>query len=168
MSTFVRSIAIAALALALPTAAALAAASGGGGSNSGGAASGSGSTYSATEELAAAVAEIEAQDYAGAIEILDQVILQESGNADAHNYLGYSHRKLGNTDMALQHYKRALQIEPNHVGANEYLGELYLELGDLPKAEQRLAVLESVCPACEESAELRALVDAYKAQQQQG
>jgi tetratricopeptide (TPR) repeat protein len=163
MSNLVRVIVFAAFAMTLPAAAALAAATGGSGSNSGGS---SGSAYSATEELAAAVAEIEAQDYAAAIEILDQVVLQESGNADAHNYLGYSHRKLGHTDLALQHYKRALQIEPNHVGANEYLGELYLELGDLPKAEQRLAVLESVCPTCEESAELRALVDAYKAQQQ--
>lgn len=166
MSIFLRTIAIAAFALALPTAAAFGAATGGSGSNSGAASSSSGSGYTATEELAAAVAEIEAKDYAGAIAILDKVVQRESGNADAHNYLGYSYRKLGNTDMALQHYKRALQIEPNHVGANEYLGELYLEMGDLPKAEQRLGVLQSVCPGCEETAELKALIDAYKAQQQ--
>jgi Flp pilus assembly protein TadD len=162
MTMLVRTIAIAAIALALPTAAALAAATNSGSSGS----SDSGSSYSATEELAEAVAEIEAEDYAAAIEILDAVVAQESGNADAHNYLGYSHRKLGHTDEALQHYKRALQIEPNHIGANEYLGELYLELGDLAKAEQRLAVLASVCPGCEEYAELKALIDAYKAQQQ--
>jgi tetratricopeptide (TPR) repeat protein len=166
MSRLAHTIATLVITLLLPAAAAMAAASGGGSNSGGSASSDSGSSYSATEELAAAVAEIEAQDYAAAIAILDQVVLEQSGNADAHNYLGYSHRKLGNTDMALHHYKRALQIEPNHVGANEYLGELYLELGDLPKAEQRLAVLESVCPGCEEAAELRALVDAYKAQQQ--
>lgn len=165
MTMLMRMIATAALALALPAGAALAAATGGGSSgNSSG--SSSGSSYSATEELAAAVAEIEAEDYAAAIEILDEVIAHESGNADAHNYLGYSHRKLGHTDDALEHYRRALQIEPNHIGANEYLGELYLELGDLEKAEQRLAVLASVCAGCEEYTELKALIDAYKAQQQ--
>jgi tetratricopeptide (TPR) repeat protein len=163
MAMLVRMIAAAAMVLALPVAAAMAAATGGSGSSSN---ASSGSSYNATEELAAAVAEIEAEDYAAAIEILDEVIANEQGNADAHNYLGYSHRKLGHTDDALYHYKRALQIEPNHIGANEYLGELYLELGDLEKAEQRLAVLESVCDGCEEYTELKALIDAYKAQQQ--
>ena len=48
---------------------------------------------------------------------------------------------LGDKAKAMTYYTKALNLEPNHLGANEYMGELYLELNDLAKAEERLADL---------------------------
>ena len=65
---------------------------------------------------------------------------------------------------ALKHYKIALRLAPRHRGANEYLGELYLALGQLKKAEERLAVLDRACLfGCEEYTELKEAIAAYKA-----
>ena len=44
---------------------------------------------------------------------------------------------------------------PAHLGAHEYLGELYLQRGELEQARAQLAELERLCPAgCEERSEL--------------
>ena len=102
------------------------------------------------------------KDYKGAIGLLEKVVASEPRNANALNYLGYSHRNLGEREKALGYYKRALDIEPNHLGANEYLGELYLQMGDLPAAEERLKVLEKACRNCEEKRELAEKIEKHK------
>ena len=102
------------------------------------------------------------KDWKGAIALLEKVIAGEPRNANALNYLGYSHRNLGEREKALGYYKRALDIEPNHLGANEYLGELYLQMGDLPAAEERMKVLERACRNCEEKRELAEKIEKYK------
>jgi len=82
---------------------------------------------------------------------------------DLFNLLAYSYRKLGNFDTALEHYQTALRIDPNHRGANEYIGELYLETGNLAKAEEHLAVLKKVCKwGCESRTELTEAINEYK------
>ena len=58
------------------------------------------------------------------------------------NLLGFCHRKLKDVTLAEEYYLRALSIDPEHKGANEYLGELYLETDRLEKAEERLRVLK--------------------------
>ena len=111
-----------------------------------------------------AVELVEAAGYEDAIRVLDGLERDESGNADVLNMLGYAHRKLGRVETAFDYYGRALAIEPRHLGANEYLGELYLETGELEKAEERLGVLATACPSgCEERDELSEAIDAYKA-----
>ena len=108
---------------------------------------------------------VEAGDYAGAIPLLQKSVDADPTNADVHNLLGFSHRKLGDVEMALAHYGKALKLEPEHLGANEYLGELYLELGRLDAARERLEVLDDACFfGCEEYSELKAKIEAYKAQ----
>ena len=72
-------------------------------------------------------------------------------------------RKLGDFDEALEYYQKALAIDADHVGANEYLGELYLQMKDLPKAEERLKVLTEACNGCEEQEELEQAIADYKA-----
>ena len=110
-----------------------------------------------------AVRLVEAADYQDAIEILGDLNRSEPGNADVLNMLGYAHRKLGRVEVAFDHYREALAIEPRHLGANEYLGELYLETGKLEKAEERLAELAAACPSgCEERDELSEAIAAYK------
>ena len=106
---------------------------------------------------------VEATDYEDALEVLDKLNRKESGNADVLNMLGFAHRKLGRLDAAFDYYRQALAIEPRHLGANEYLGELYLETGELEKAEERLAELAIACPSgCEERDELSEAIAAYR------
>lgn len=118
-----------------------------------------------SDDFATAVDHVDDEEYAEAIPLLEKVVAAEPDNADAFNYLGYSYRKTGVTDKALANYLMALELEPEHLGANEYLGELYLEMKDLAKAEERLAVLEEACGDCEEYEELAEKIEAYKASQ---
>ena len=114
---------------------------------------------------AQAVKRVDAGDYAGAIPLLEKAIAADPTSADAHNYLGFSHRKLGDMELALAQYVKALELNPEHRGANEYLGELYLDLGQLDKAKERLAVLDGACFfGCDEYRELKAKIKAYQVQ----
>ena len=110
-----------------------------------------------------AVELIEAADYEDAVDVLEKLNRDASGNPDVLNMLGYAHRKLGRVEAAFDYYRAALAIEPRHLGANEYLGELYLETGELEKAQERLGELAIACPAgCEEHDELAEAVAAYR------
>jgi predicted Zn-dependent protease len=151
-----------ALSLALPLAAAQAAGTSSGSSSSSSGSSSSGGT-STTEEYGKAKSKIAAGSYQSAIDILEKIVAKQPSNADALNLMGYSYRKLGKTDEALEYYEDALKLEPDHVGANEYLGELYLEMKNLPKAEERLAALTKACNGCEEQKELEEKIAAFKA-----
>jgi tetratricopeptide (TPR) repeat protein len=106
---------------------------------------------------------IDDQNYTQAIPILKHLIAQQGAYADALNLLGYSYRKTGDANTALVYYNQALQMEPKHLGANEYLGELYLELKQPDKANERLAVLKSACGDCEEFEDLSKAIQKYKA-----
>jgi tetratricopeptide (TPR) repeat protein len=76
-------------------------------------------------------------------------------HADVYNLLGFSLRKTGDYARALTFYKKALDFDADHKGAHEYLGELYVETGQLPKAQEQLAVLVRLCPqGCEEREDL--------------
>ena len=92
--------------------------------------------------------------------------MNEPGNPDWNNLMGYSHRKAKKPDYeaAEKFYDTALAIDPAHRGALEYSGELYLVLGNLEKAEQRLAALDKACKLpCSEYALLKKAIDDYKA-----
>ena len=126
--------------------------------SAGGGGSGNATAY---EEAAALV---EAARYRKAIRALEKLDRKEPGNADVLNLLGFSHRRLGEIETAFDYYRDALAVDPGHLGANEYLGELYLMTDRLPEAEGRLARLEEACPSgCEERRELAEAIDAYKA-----
>ena len=102
-----------------------------------------------------------AAKYNEAITLMKKVLAVESKNADAHNYLGFSYRKQGNLKLAGLSYKAALDINPDHKGALEYQGEMYLKLGDLNAARRNQAHLQSLCSSgCKELSELtRAIAD---------
>jgi len=107
---------------------------------------------------------IEARNYKGALPLLQQVVAKNPKNADAYNLLGFATRKSGNPQASLQYYTQALQIDPKHLGAHEYIGEAYLMLDQLPQAEQHLARLDSLCVfGCAEHRELKTAIANYKA-----
>jgi Flp pilus assembly protein TadD len=84
--------------------------------------------------------------------------------ADLQNILGYAHRNLKQYDLAFVHYKRAIEIEPRHRGAHEYIGETYLLTGDLAGAEKHLDALRQICLLpCDELRDLDKAVAQYRA-----
>ena len=93
-----------------------------------------------------AVALINGGKFEQAIADLKTLGAQIGPNADVLNYLGYASRKLGRFDAALGYYEQALAMNPDHRGAREYLGELFVELRQMDKARAQLAVLDGLCP----------------------
>ena len=81
-------------------------------------------------------------------------------NADTLNYLGFTTRKLGDFSNGEKYYLEGLAINPNHIGINEYLGELYVVTNRLNLAHERLKVLENC--NCEEYEELKAIIAGEK------
>ena len=69
-----------------------------------------------------------------------------SKKADIYNLLGFSYRKSSNPDLdkSYEAYMIALEHNPNHAGAHEYLGELYMMRGDKDKAMIMLGKLENL------------------------
>jgi Flp pilus assembly protein TadD len=86
-----------------------------------------------------------------------------SEDPEVYNLRGYSFRHLGKFDEAFRNYKIALDTDPNHRGAHEYVGEAYLMTNNLPMAEQHLAALERICGKnCEEYNDLAHEISEYK------
>ena len=87
----------------------------------------------------------------------------DPANPDLQNYLGYAYRNLKQFDLAFSHYKRAIEIDPRHRGAHEYIGETYLLTGDLPSAQKHLAALREICLlSCDELEDLEKAVAQYR------
>lgn len=105
---------------------------------------------------------IEDEKYEAAIPLLQSSIKEKGEYADALNQLGFANRKMGKWKLGMEYYLKALALEPKHLGANEYLGELYLEQKDLANAEKQLAVLKDACGDCDEFDELEDKIDDYK------
>ncbi len=115
------------------------------------------------DELLRAVKLINLGSYASAIPLLKKAIATDPRNPDAFSLMGFSQRKIGKQKAALGYYYKALELEPAHLGANEYLGELYLEMDDLTRAEERLEVLKSACgTSCDEYRQLEKAVLEFK------
>jgi tetratricopeptide (TPR) repeat protein len=78
------------------------------------------------------------------------------------NYLGYSHRKAGRVTVGLGYYQEALRQDPDYTLVREYMGEAYLQQGNIEAAREQLAEIEKRCgKGCEEYAELAEQIEAY-------
>ena len=114
-------------------------------------------------QYTAAVKAIKAKEYAKAIPLLEGVTQREPQNADAYNWLAYATRRNGDAAAALPLYEKALAINPKHRGAHEYMGEAYLMLGNVAKAKEHLAKLDSLCMlGCSEYRDLKRAVEQYE------
>ena len=98
--------------------------------------------------------------YKKAQKILLELDKKKPLQADTLNYLGFTTRKLGDFEAGEKYYLLGLQVEPNHVGINEYLGELYVVTNRIDLAKERLEVLKSC--NCEEYQELKEIIDGSK------
>ena len=114
-------------------------------------------------DYAAGKQAIEAKNWSAAIKSLSSAALRDTRNADIQNYLGYAYRHTGQFDLAFRHYERALQLNPRHRGAHEYVGEAYLMVNKLAKAEEHLAALQNICLLpCEEYEDLKKTIAEYR------
>lgn len=93
-----------------------------------------------------AVGLINQHRYAEALSALARAAAAAGPHPDIFNYMGFASRHLKRYDAALGYYRQALALDSDHVGATEYLGELYLELGRTEEARQELARLDQLCP----------------------
>ncbi len=117
---------------------------------------------SAKSPLATAREHIAAKRWQPAMDELKKV--NARGDADWNNLMGYTSRKLAKPDLAAAegYYNEALRINPKHLGALEYSGELYLMKGEPAKADERLATLAQACNNCEEYRDLKGATERYK------
>jgi len=116
------------------------------------------------DPLGAARSQIAQKNWPGAITELKRV--NDTGSADWNSLMGYSLRRSTTPDYAAAatFYDTALRLNPQHRGALEYSGELFLITNDLPNAEARLATLDKACSmSCEEAVLLKKSIDRYKA-----
>jgi cytochrome c-type biogenesis protein CcmH/NrfG len=100
-----------------------------------------------------AAAAIKKENYRYAVYQLKDALRLDRQNPDIWNMLGFSYRMQGaeKFDLAWDAYERALTLDPNHIDANEYLGELYLQQGQMDLAKEQLAKLDALCPSgCKE------------------
>jgi tetratricopeptide (TPR) repeat protein len=115
-------------------------------------------------DFAAGKKAMAAGDWSGAIAVLKSAALRDPRNADIHNYIGYSYRRLRELEPAFAHFRQALTFNPRHRAAHQHMGEAYLTSDNLAVAEEHLAALERICLIpCEEYGDLKRVIAKYKA-----
>jgi len=132
-------------------------------------------------DYAAGLAAFQRADWQNVLAAMARVIARRPWDDDAYTLMGFASRKLGNYRQALGHYQKALELNPHHRGALEYLGEAYLEMGCAAPARELLARLEAACrrlmsdaarhdwkAGCHEWTELHAAITAYRESAQPG
>jgi Flp pilus assembly protein TadD len=121
------------------------------------------STSSDAPDLTSVRSKIKAKDYTAALTELRELV-EDAQHADVYNLLGFTLRKTGDVKTSLTYYTKALELQPDHKAAHEYLGELYVETGNMEKAKEQLAILSKLCPnGCEEREDLQQAIGAKSA-----
>ena len=99
--------------------------------------------------------------YAEALDVLN--LLQNPNTPEALNCRGYASRKLGRIDEGIGYYRRSIALDPHYAQVREYLGEAYVIKGDVAKAKEQLAVIQTLCGTkCEEYEDLAEAIAAKK------
>jgi len=111
---------------------------------------------------------IDNQSYNKSLKLLKKLTKREdlgTKRADIYNLLGFSYRKLENPDLdkSFAAYMMAIELDPSHLGAHEYLGELYLMRDQKDKALIILEKLDQLAGSnTEEYKELKITIDEYQ------
>ena len=123
------------------------------------------SLYKAGKKLVLRAKKLEKKDkvekaqklYLKALVKFEKAYAKDKKNADLLNYFGYALRKTGDFEKAEIYYLEGLELDAEHLGINEYLGELYVQTGRIELAKERLLVLKGC--ECEEYDELKELIE---------
>ena len=94
--------------------------------------------------------------YNEALKYLYKANKEKPSDPDTLNYLGFANRKVDNIKDAEIYYLMGLELDPKHIGINEYLGELYVYTNRHNLAVERLEVLKSC--NCKEYDQLKAVI----------
>ncbi|MCX5493982.1 tetratricopeptide repeat protein [Kaistia dalseonensis] len=99
-----------------------------------------------------------AGQYQDALDVLDAV--DNKQDSMVLTYIGYSHRKMGQTDVGIGYYMQALAIDPRNINTHEYLGEGYVSSGKYELAKAELDTVKQLCgdTKCEQYEELAAAI----------
>ena len=99
------------------------------------------------KDYKSAIKLIRSKDYDKAIRKLKTLTTASSTDftrADVYNEMGFAYRKSEDFDNAAKYYKKALELDPQHLGAIEYQGEMYVDLGQKENALNNLALLKKL------------------------
>ena len=109
-------------------------------------------------DLSRARAAINAKNYQAALVELKAIEARDP-HPDVYSLMGYALRKSGDRQQAMIYYNKALALDPTHKGALEYQGELFIEIGQIDKAQENLRKLDRLCWfGCDEEADLKAAI----------
>jgi tetratricopeptide (TPR) repeat protein len=76
------------------------------------------------------------QDYYGAIHLLQEIVESGRSFADCHHLLGLCYAMLGQPQRALEHFGRALELNPRYIEAHIHRGILLNDLGRTDEAAE--------------------------------
>lgn len=93
-----------------------------------------------------AVKYIDRKDYIKANKALKAYTKSKPNDADGWNLYAFANRKMNKFEKAEVYYEKALNIDPDHKGALEYQGELFIQTNRQNLAEENLNKLISLCP----------------------
>ena len=114
-----------------------------------------------SKEYYKAVKLIKANNFKEAIVLLETLVAANPKDANILNYLGFSFRKTGDLVKSSNYYEKALNINPKHLGALEYQGELFITLGKIDKAKENLTRIDNICVTqCKELRQLEKAINA--------
>jgi Flp pilus assembly protein TadD len=103
------------------------------------------------------------KDWAEAARLFKRAEVRHPDHADLQNILGFAYCNQKQYELAFKHYRRAIELDPRHRGAHEYIGETYLLTGDPAGAERHLAALRAICLLpCEELHDLERAIAQYR------
>jgi cytochrome b involved in lipid metabolism len=107
-------------------------------------------------QLEAVTKLLESKNFTQALSDLSTMDKDFPNNADINNLLGFASRNLMQYKQSASYYTKALRINPNHLGAIEYQGELFVKTKKIAAAKRNLAKLKRLCGVnCPEYLDLR-------------
>ena len=91
-------------------------------------------------------------DLSGAMASAEQTLELDGDSPDAHNLIGYIHAANGNLDLALEHYRQAIELDEHYLEAMLNAAELLIHpLGSLAEA---IRVLDQALESCQTAADI--------------
>lgn len=102
--------------------------------------------------------------YAEAVDAASSVLKRHPKSADAYAYRGYALIQLGDIPKAKENLQRAIAANATHLGANVYLGEIYLTEDNVAQALEQMQVIRMICGeiGCAELDALQSSINRYR------